>query len=60
MGTQGDLFGAPDGTRRRSVANVFTIPAGTSFVDSLAAGLIVRYGAAPGLSRVRILTAAAG
>lgn len=55
MGTQGDLFGAPDGTRRRSVANVFTIPAGTSFVDSLAAGLIVRYGAAPGLSRVRVL-----
>ncbi|MEQ8246610.1 MAG: double-strand break repair protein AddB [Alphaproteobacteria bacterium] len=51
---QGDLFGGAADVRRHATT-VFTIQSGTSFVDSLAAGLIARYGDTPGLSRVRVL-----
>jgi len=52
---QRDLFGETDGAPSAAAARVLSIPAGVPFVDSLAAGLIKRYGDAPGLSRVRVL-----
>ncbi|MDA0368003.1 MAG: double-strand break repair protein AddB [Proteobacteria bacterium] len=52
---QGDLFDGAGDEATSVVANVCTIPAGTPFVDALAAGLIERYGREPGLSRVRVL-----
>lgn len=51
---QGDLFGDVTVASLAS-ARVLSIPAGVPFVDSLASGLIERYGDSPGLSRVRVL-----
>jgi ATP-dependent helicase/nuclease subunit B len=51
---QGDLFAGSGGEARRP-AKVFNVAAGHPFADVLAAGIIDRYGASPGLSRVRVL-----
>ncbi len=56
---QGDLFGDVTGASLAS-ARVLSIPAGVPFVDSLASGLIERYGDSPGLSRVRVLVPTRG
>ncbi len=53
---QGDLFSTGTAADDKTAApRVFNIPAGVAFADSLAAGLIERFGDTPGLSRVRVL-----